>query len=123
MRKDEKVKILLFVLFRQKSNFSGKNRTHFGAYFQKGLISDQGLVKRTYLAAYLTAYLPVLPGRKSDQEVSKSDFYQTVFLTKIRSKADPNLPFLRSRSDLFQKRTSQIKHRNFYLIFFFKSIF
>ena len=43
-------------------------------------------------------YLPllgkaVLPSRKSDQEISKSDFYQTIFLPKIRPKADPNSLF------------------------------
>ena len=32
----------------------------------------------------------VLPSRKSDQEILKSDFYQTIFLPKIRPKADPN---------------------------------
>ena len=32
---------------------------------------------------------PVLPSRKSDQEISKSDFYQTLFLPKFRPKADP----------------------------------
>ena len=35
----------------------------------------------------------VLPSRKSDQEISKSDFYQTIFLPKIRPKADPNSLF------------------------------
>ena len=35
----------------------------------------------------------VLPSRNSDQVISKSDFYQTVFLPKIRPKADPNSPF------------------------------
>ena len=38
-------------LFGQKADFSGKKRTNLGAYFQKGLISDQGLIKWTYLAA------------------------------------------------------------------------
>ena len=33
----------------QKADFSGKKRTNLGAYFQKGLISDQGLIK--HLAA------------------------------------------------------------------------
>ena len=37
--------------------------------------------------------LAVLPSRKSDQEISKSDFYQTIFLPKIRPKADPNSLF------------------------------
>ena len=35
----------------------------------------------------------VLPSRKSDQEISKSDFYQTIFLPQIRPKADPNSLF------------------------------
>ena len=35
----------------------------------------------------------VLPGRKSDKDISKSDFYQTIFLPKIRLKPDPNSPF------------------------------
>jgi hypothetical protein len=37
---------------------------------------------------------PVLPSRKSDQVISKSDFYQTIFLPKIRPKADPNSLFM-----------------------------
>ena len=37
--------------------------------------------------------MAVLPRRKSDQEISKSDFYQTIFIAKIRPKADPNLLF------------------------------
>ena len=37
----------------QEADFSGKKRTNLGAYFQKGLMSDQGLIKRTYLAALL----------------------------------------------------------------------
>ena len=36
---------------------------------------------------------PVLPSRKSDLEISKSDFYQIIFLPKIRPKADPNSLF------------------------------
>ena len=39
------------------------------------------------------AFTAVLPSRKSDQEISKSDFYQTIFLPKIRPKADPNSLF------------------------------
>ena len=35
----------------------------------------------------------VLPSRKSDQYISKSDFYQTIFLSKIGLKADPNSLF------------------------------
>ena len=35
----------------------------------------------------------VLPSRKSDQEISKSHFYQTIFLPTIRPKADPNMLF------------------------------
>ena len=35
----------------------------------------------------------VLPSRKSDREISKSDFYQTIFLPKVRPKADPNSLF------------------------------
>ena len=37
--------------------------------------------------------LAVLPSRKSDQEISKPDFYQPIFLPKIRPKADPNSLF------------------------------
>jgi hypothetical protein len=57
----------------------------------------------------------VLPSRTSDQEISKSDFYPTIFLLKIRPKADPNSLFLRSKSDLFQKPNSDIRQMNFYL--------
>ena len=35
----------------------------------------------------------VLPSSKSDQEISKLDFYQTIFLPKIRPKADLNSLF------------------------------
>ena len=35
----------------------------------------------------------VLPSSKPDQEISKSDFYQTKFLQKIWKKTDPNLLF------------------------------
>ena len=35
----------------QKADFLGKKRTNFGAFFQKGPQSHQGLIKRTYLAA------------------------------------------------------------------------
>ena len=37
--------------FGKKVDFSGKKKTNLGAYFQKVPISDQGLIKRTYLAA------------------------------------------------------------------------
>jgi hypothetical protein len=37
--------------FGQKSDFSGKKRTDLGAFFEKGPLSDQGLIKRTYLPA------------------------------------------------------------------------
>ena len=57
----------------------------------------------------------MLPSRKSDKEISKSDFYQTIFLPKIRPKADPNSQFLRSKSDLFQKPNSDNRQINFYL--------
>ena len=59
--------------------------------------------------------ISVPPSRKSDKEISISDFYQTLFLPKIRPKADPNLLFLRSKSDLFQKRNSDIRQINFNL--------
>ena len=45
---------------------------------------------------FLTGVRPrsaVLPSKKPDQEISKSDFYQTIFLAEIRPKADPNLLF------------------------------
>jgi hypothetical protein len=58
----------------------------------------------------------VLPSRKSDQEISKTDFYQTIFLPKIRPKADPNSLYSRSKSDLFQKLNSDNRQINFYLI-------
>ena len=37
--------------------------------------------------------IAVLPSRESDQEMSKSEFYQTIFLPKIIPKADPNSLF------------------------------
>ena len=37
--------------------------------------------------------LAVLPSRKSDQEISKSDFYQTIFLPNVRPKTDPHSIF------------------------------
>ena len=52
--------IKLFVFFvqkalkmkiRLKADYSGKKMTNLRTYFPNGLISDQGLVKRTYLAA------------------------------------------------------------------------
>ena len=41
----------------------------------------------------VTTPKPVLSSRNSDQEMSKSDFYQTIFLPKLRPKAEPNLLF------------------------------
>jgi hypothetical protein len=35
----------------QKADFIGKNRTNLRAFFQKCPLSDQGLIKQTYLAA------------------------------------------------------------------------
>ena len=35
----------------QKTDFSGKKRTILGAFLQNGPLSDQGLIKRAYLAA------------------------------------------------------------------------
>ena len=57
----------------------------------------------------------MLPSRKSDQGISISDFYQTIFLPKIRQKADTNLQFWRSKSDLFKKPNSDVKRSKFYL--------
>ena len=37
----------------QKADFSGKKRTNLGSFFQKDPLSDQGLIKQTYLAALL----------------------------------------------------------------------
>ena len=50
--------------------------------------------------------VPVLPSRKSDQEISKSDLYWTIFLLKIRPKADQNSLFFMSISDWFLKLDS-----------------
>ena len=66
------------------------------------------------LCEYKSRNTAVLPSRKSDKEISKSDFYQIIFLPKIRPKADPNLLFLTSKSDLFKKPNSDI---NFQLQF------
>ena len=47
-----------FLIFcGQKADFSGKKRTNLGAYFHSGLISDQSLIKRSYLAALLVVEL------------------------------------------------------------------
>ena len=35
----------------KKADFSGKKRTNLEAFFQKGPLLNQGLIKRTYLAA------------------------------------------------------------------------
>ena len=58
---------------------------------------------------------PVLPRRKSDQGISKPDFYQTTFLPKIKPKLELTSLFFRSKSELFQKHDSDIRHSNFYL--------
>ena len=50
-----------------------------------------------------------MPSRKSDQDISKSDSYQTIYLPKMRLKADPNLISSWSKSDLFHKLTINIK--------------
>ena len=47
----EKVKIRLFGLFGPKSGLFKQKEEQFGSIFQKGPLSDQGLIKRTYLAA------------------------------------------------------------------------
>ena len=51
----------------------------------------------------------VLPSRKSDHKISKSDY----FLPKIRPKAVPKSLFPRSKLDLFQKINSNVWHGNF----------
>ena len=38
-------------------------------------------------------FITVLPSRKSDRDISKSDFYQTMFPPKVRPKAGPNSLF------------------------------
>ena len=38
-------------IFVQKADFSSKKRTNLEAFLIKGPLSDQGLIKRTYLAA------------------------------------------------------------------------
>ena len=63
----------------------------------------------------LFGYIAVLPSRKSDKEISKSYFYQTIFLSKIRPKGDPNSLFFRSISDLFPKPNSDNRQINFSL--------
>ena len=57
----------------------------------------------------------MIPSRKSDQDISKFDSYQTIYLPKIRLKADPNSISFWSKSDLFHKLTINIKCSNFYL--------
>ena len=49
----KKLKIRLFGPFWPKTDFLGKNRTNLEVFFFKGPLSDQGLIKRTYLAALL----------------------------------------------------------------------
>ena len=60
----------------------------------------------------------VLPSRKSDQEISKSDFYQTIFLPKNQNKSGSKLAILRSKSDFFPKINSDIRQINFNLKIF-----
>ena len=66
----------------------------------------------------------VLPSRKSDQEISKSDFYQTIFLPKIRPKADPNLQFLGQNKTCSQNLITTIGKATFIQKYFiFKEMF
>jgi hypothetical protein len=58
--------------------------------------------------------MAVLPSRKSDQEISKSDYYPTIFLPKIRPKEDPNL-LIGIQIRLVQKLNSNIRQIDFYL--------
>ena len=58
--------------------------------------------------------MAVLPSRKSDQEISKSDYYPTIFLPKIRPKEDPNL-LIGIQIRLVQKLNSDIRQIDFYL--------
>ena len=53
------MKIRLFELFfGPKADFSGKKRTNFRPFFfLKGPVSDQGLIKRSYLAALLSVFV------------------------------------------------------------------
>jgi hypothetical protein len=59
--------------------------------------------------------MSVLPSRKLDHEISKSDVYQNIFLPIIRPKGYPISLFWRSKSDLFQKLYSNIEQSNFFL--------
>ena len=58
---------------------------------------------------------PVLPSGKSDKEISKSDFQQTISQPKIRPKANTNSLIFWSKSDLFQKPNSNFKQINLWL--------
>ena len=50
----------------QKTDFLGKKRTNLGAFFQKCPLSDQGLIKQTYLAALLSGNsIPSIPFQNS----------------------------------------------------------
>ena len=53
MSKTKRVKIRLFRLFRPKSGLFRQKEDQFRSIFSKGPLSDQGLIKRTYLAALL----------------------------------------------------------------------
>ena len=63
------------------------------SFKKKALVDNFNVVAKNVYFETSFAALAVLPSRKSDQEISKSDFYQTIFLPKIRPKADPNSLF------------------------------
>ena len=68
----------------------------------------------TWEGCFTAKYYPMLPGRKSDQEISKSDFYQTIFLPK-KTKSGPELSILRLKTHFFPTPNFDKRQMNFYL--------
>ena len=63
---------------------------------QHSLGIDTEFATMGYLLAHFSVVLiqPSAAKQRSDQETSKSDFYQTIILPKIRPKADPKSAIL-----------------------------
>ena len=72
MSKAENLKIRLFGLFWPKSGLFRQKEDQFRSIFFKGPLSDQGLIKRTYLAALEVQNLGAALGGHWGQEESEA---------------------------------------------------
>ena len=98
MREAKKVKIWHFRLYRPKSGlFFRQKEDQFRSIFSK-----RSAIRPRDDTADLLGSNAVLPSRKSDQEFSKSDFYQTIFLPKIRQKRTTTCYFWGKSQTCFQ---------------------